>query len=214
MNLRIRPGIANDVPTLIVLQALSLQVLCAKDYNPAQMTALLDEQAKARQALDEIIWVAELGEQVVGFASLLKAQSRLVALYVHPEWVRQGLGRLLLATTETAAIQRQIRQMWVMSSLSAVPFYQSQGYQLHQATGFQTRTGVWIPGQLMEKQILPPAAIAKRIDRTSLILTLGLIGLLAGFSSTLAARNDKRPLKQPPVERTVPLHQLPGTLQL
>lgn len=80
-----------DWPAIFTLQANSLQVLCAQDYDPEQLHSLIKSQERARRRYDEIVIVAEstVAEstvansminstaQLVGFACLLAFDGKI-----------------------------------------------------------------------------------------------------------------------------------------
>jgi len=75
-------------------------------------------------------------------------------MFVHPDFVRQGIGRRLLTEIESVAIEKGYKTLNVMSSLSAVKFYQANGYELT----YQSSIGLWIEnwslGMDMRKQLI------------------------------------------------------------
>lgn len=154
MEIDIRPARLEDLDRVIQLQADSLKRLCAADYSPEQIMALVEGQAQYRGAR-EFIWLAEQAEALVGFAGLSALDAQITAIYVSPQFARQSIGVQLLAVIETAAIARGYQNLWVFASLTAIPFYQAQGYQLTRQAGFWSETKVWIPCPRLEKSLRP-----------------------------------------------------------
>ena len=79
-------------------------------------------------------YLAEIGKSLVasgGWTTVVQevGLARIRALYVHPNWVRQGLGRRLVAWGEEEARKEGANRFAVNSSLNAVPFYSSVGYR-------------------------------------------------------------------------------------
>jgi GNAT superfamily N-acetyltransferase len=58
-----------------------------------------------------------------------KDAARIRAFYVHPQWSRKGIGRMILAACEEAARNDGFRQIELAATLPGVPFYLSSGYQ-------------------------------------------------------------------------------------
>ncbi|SRR6266568_1246523 len=54
--------------------------------------------------------------------------AKVRAIFVHPEYARQGLGSLILATVEDAARQAGFRRFEMGSTLTGVPLYLLKGY--------------------------------------------------------------------------------------
>jgi GNAT superfamily N-acetyltransferase len=57
-----------------------------------------------------------------------KDPARIRAFFVHPEWARKGLGRLILKLCEEAALKNGFTQMTLGATLSGVPLYSAMGY--------------------------------------------------------------------------------------
>jgi putative acetyltransferase len=192
MEIHVRPGRSNELPELIELQSHALKTLCARDYDAEQVAALVSDQANGRKVMDELLFVADVDGQAIGFSALSKIHPLIGAVYVHPDWVRQGVGTKLVAAIEEAAIQRQIRTLRVLSSLTAVPFYRSQNYQSKRSTGFRTQSGVWIPCQLLEKQLPLSASAAQPSSSSNSVLVLLLLGLLLGIGMCHSDRKNEQ----------------------
>ena len=154
MEINIRSARLEDLDRVIQLQSDSLKGLCAADYTPEQMMALVEGQAQYRGAR-ELIWLAEQAEVLVGFAGLSVLDAQITAIYVSPQFARQGVGAQLLTAIEAAAIAKGYKSLWVFASLTAIPFYQAQGYQLTRQAGFWAETKVWIPCPRLEKNLQP-----------------------------------------------------------
>jgi GNAT superfamily N-acetyltransferase len=56
--------------------------------------------------------------------------ARIRAFFVHPDWARRGVGRLLLAQCERAARAEGFRRLELMATLTGVPFYEREGYSV------------------------------------------------------------------------------------
>lgn len=178
MEVQIRPGSWNELSELIALQTLSLETLCRKDYDFSQISALVESQSRARGGY-ETLFVAEADSKIVGFATLMNGAAQIGAIYVHPDWTRQGIATHLLAAVEQEAIPRRCRVLRVVSSLTAVPFYQSQGYVAPpRSYGLMTLSKVQVPCQVLEKRLIPPNPAIAWMYRYRIVLMLGLLGLL------------------------------------
>src|SRR5579871_1552419 len=54
--------------------------------------------------------------------------ARVRAMYTHPDHVRRGIGRLILARCEQAAAAEGFRKVELMATMSGVPLYHACGY--------------------------------------------------------------------------------------
>jgi hypothetical protein len=98
---------------------------------------------------------------------------------------------------EAIAIERRVRVLRVMSSLTGIGFYRSQGYCSVADTGFWS-DHTWIPCHKMEKRLLPN----RGIDPTQgLSWIVGLVLLVLGLSWGQSQQQSDRDLSFPPIHR-------------
>jgi putative acetyltransferase len=138
MQLQIRLAQSEDMPHILALQAHSLRSLSQSHYSREQIEALVRSQAEVRmqsfEAGEELIYVGEVAMdesslQIVAMSALLIGQAQIGAVYVHPDFVRQGIARQLVEVLEAKARELNYRILYVISSLAAVLFYRSMGYR-------------------------------------------------------------------------------------
>jgi putative acetyltransferase len=133
----------------------SIRTLCARDYTPEQIAAWIANIRLAgyRQAMreGEVMFVAERGPRIAGFSGILADEVR--AVYVHPRFIRRGVGSLLLRAAEDEARARRVEALRLNASLTAVPFYRSQGYEERRAGWHPLPSGVLLPCVRMTKRL-------------------------------------------------------------
>jgi GNAT superfamily N-acetyltransferase len=147
-----------DIPALHRLIEDSVRGLQAGDYTPAQIEGALGTVLGLDSQLirDQTYFVAEsldLSERQPKLAAcggwskrktLFGADrgpgrepelldpatdaAKVRAIFVHPEFARQGLGSLILATVENAAREAGFRRFEMGSTLTGVPLYLLKGY--------------------------------------------------------------------------------------
>ena len=59
-----------------------------------------------------------------------KDAARVRAMYTHPEFVRRGVGRLILATCEQAARAEGFTRAELVATMAGLPLYQACGYEV------------------------------------------------------------------------------------
>ena len=154
--LSIRKAQPDDLIQLLRIQIDALRTLCARDYPPDHIEALIDRNIRhssrgGYQA--ELTLVAEVNQDMVGLASLLG--HRISAVYVHPQFAHQGIGSRLLHTLEHIAVRRNIRRLSVAASLTAQPFYLKHGYSVLGESALEADDGFRIRCINMQKSLTP-----------------------------------------------------------
>lgn len=151
----LRLATEDDIPALNDLIDASVRVLQAGDYSPAQIDGALGTVLGVDSQLirDRTYLVAELpgghpkpagcggwsarrtlfgadrgpGREPEWLDPRVDA-ARVRAIFVHPDYARQGLGSLILQTVEDAARAAGFRSFEMGSTLTGVPLYRLKGY--------------------------------------------------------------------------------------
>jgi GNAT superfamily N-acetyltransferase len=101
----------------------------------------------------ETFVVAVLLHRVVGFAGLRPLTGEIDAVFVSPDFARQGLGERLLAHLESVASGLGITSSRLKASLNSVAFYKAAGY-IEGTEGWHiTASGLQIACVHMEKTL-------------------------------------------------------------
>lgn len=152
MNWKLRLAKLDDIPTLEELIPLSVRVLQAPYYSAAQMEAArglvfgVDRQLIA----DDTYFVAEADGSIVGCGGWSKRKAlfgsdavrasednvldpaadpaRVRAFFIHPEWARRGIGRAILAASESAIVAAGYSRIELVATLAGEPLYRVCGY--------------------------------------------------------------------------------------
>lgn len=155
---QLRLATEEDVPALHALIEASVRGLQAGDYTPVQIEGalgtvlgldtqlirdrtyfiaeILDQTTKARSAAGcggwskrKTLFGADAGpgrEPELLDPAVDAAKVR--AIFVHPDFARQGLGSQILATVENAARAAGFHRFEMGSTLTGVPLYRLKGY--------------------------------------------------------------------------------------
>jgi GNAT superfamily N-acetyltransferase len=168
---------AADVPVVNALTARSIRALHANSYD----SAVIDEAVRHAYGVDwQLVrdgtyFVAEVGRVVVGAGGWSYRQTiagahgpddpaadlldpahdaaRVRAFYVDPQYLRQGVGALLLRLSEEAAREAGFMEVELTSTLPAVPFYAAFGYRPVETFNMQLPNGSILSLELMNKRL-------------------------------------------------------------
>lgn len=141
-----------DIPALEELIALSVRALLSAHYSPAQLEVALGPVFGVDRALirDGTFFVVKHGQQFVGCGGWSKRQTmyggdrgrtsddaeldprsdaaRIRAFFVHPDFVRRGIGRSILLACEQAAMAAGFQKAELVGTLAGELLYAKFGY--------------------------------------------------------------------------------------
>ena len=180
MDFSLRKAVPADVPILRALIDASVRVLQAGDYSPSQIESALasvygvDSQlisdgtyfvVEASSAAGAIVACGGWSKRKTLYGgdvwkaredSLLDPQkdaAKIRAFFVHPDWVRRGIGTMLLDACERAAMAEGFRRFEMGATLSGVPLYRARGYISLENMGVPLANGESLPIVRMEKRL-------------------------------------------------------------
>jgi GNAT superfamily N-acetyltransferase len=79
--------------------------------------------------------------------------AKIRAFFVHPDWVRRGIGTMLLEHCEKAAEAEGFRRFEMGATLTGVPLYRIRGYRELERVEVPLWNGAMLPIVRMSKQI-------------------------------------------------------------
>ena len=82
-----------------------------------------------------------------------KDAAKIRAFFVDPDWVRHGIGTLILKACEAAAIEEGFRRLEMGSTLTGVAFYRALGYLEREKLAVPLKNGESLPIVRMEKRV-------------------------------------------------------------
>jgi GNAT superfamily N-acetyltransferase len=177
---RLRLATEVDIPALHALIEASVRGLQADDYTPAQIQGALGTVLGLDTQLirDRTYYIAETDDhsskaRSAGCGGWSKRKTlfgadggpgrepdlldpktdaaKVRAIFVHPEFARQGLGSLILATVENAASAAGFRRFEMGSTLTGVPLYRLKGYVETERIAVPLKNGEALPVVKMVK---------------------------------------------------------------
>jgi N-acetylglutamate synthase-like GNAT family acetyltransferase len=155
-NFSLRVAHEEDAPALETLIDHSARSLLIRHYSNQQIEAALGPVFGLDRQLirDRTYFVIEQGEAMVACGGWSKRQSwfggrpgghaaepelspetdsaRVRAFFVHPQWERRGLGRLLLGESERAIEAAGFKTIELVATLAGEALYAAHGYRVLQ----------------------------------------------------------------------------------
>lgn len=176
-SIRLRTAAAGDVDELTALIRKSVLGLAAGDYSGEQLSSALEHLfgVDTRLIEDGTYFVAELEGRAVGCGGWSRRRTlfggdqyadrsddrvdprtepaRIRAFFVHPDWARRGVARLLLAECERAARAEGFRRLELMATLTGIPFYEREGFVTVEENEIELPGGVRFPLARMTRDL-------------------------------------------------------------
>jgi putative acetyltransferase len=136
MIVHIRPYQLGDAPGLLALVKDTIRRVNCRDYSPAQIAAWasdeIDLEIWTKRFATRPVFVAEVldqGKMALGGFADLEADGHLDRFFVSADYQRCGIGRRLLAEIVRLAAQTSISRIFTEASITARPFFLSQGFR-------------------------------------------------------------------------------------
>lgn len=173
----IRPAQLTEKDALNSLIHASARTLSDADYSPEQIEGLIRFVfgVDSELVLDQTYFVVEkegvavacggwskrrtlFGGDVCktresGYLDPSKDAAKIRAFFVHPDFSRQGLAKLLIDHCEKASKEFGFKEMELMSTVPGINFYQSQGYRGEQKINYTLPNGIVIELLPMHKTL-------------------------------------------------------------
>jgi putative acetyltransferase len=154
----IRKARQQDKKFIWTIHGRAIREIAGRYYTPKQirqwLSSLKPEFYESIIENHECI-VAEYKGAIIGFGHMDSASSLIAGIYVSPDYLRRGIGTMLLQALETKAGTLGLMALQLCSSLNALPFYESAGYKAHMHMKHQLPDGTEIPCIYMIKKLLP-----------------------------------------------------------
>ncbi|WP_434597599.1 GNAT family N-acetyltransferase [Pseudomonas sp. R4-83] len=151
MDVQIRNASDSDAPAISKTIINALRESNARDYSSDiidQVVQGFSVPAVLRMLTERQVLVATIDGHIVATASLQKNIIRSV--FVDPQYHRRGIGRHLISTIESIALDAGLSLLNVPSSIPAEGFYASLGFRKIRDEYYQSERTI-----IMAKMLMP-----------------------------------------------------------
>jgi GNAT superfamily N-acetyltransferase len=167
MPLVIRTALPADAEAISRIHRDSIRTLCRDHYAPEEIAAWSarpspEKYLPAIESGDALVAVE--GEKTLGFCLFDRDPAAIRVLYVAPEAVRRGVGTALLAKAELRLVRAGARELQVLSTLNAVPFYLAAGFTAGEVTRCSPMDDMTLASRRMTKRLPIPDEPAGKKD--------------------------------------------------
>lgn len=143
----VREARPSDAEAIADIHVAAIEAFGPEAYDEAEVEAWAsrEDPPEDHYTLDDpdAHWiVAERDGERAGFGHLDPKDGEIVAVYVHPDHARHGVGSTILAGLEGYARGVGLAEVTLTASLNAVPFYERTGYERVRPVVHETSTGV------------------------------------------------------------------------
>jgi putative acetyltransferase len=133
VNIQLRPASFNDLPALQQLFVETIRHTCRHDYTEQQInvwTASVENKKRWTELMEQqYVLIAESDQQAAGFGSLENVDY-IDFLFVHQDFLRQGVASLIFEGLKKEAIRRGASSLSADVSKTAQPFFERQGFRM------------------------------------------------------------------------------------
>jgi ribosomal protein S18 acetylase RimI-like enzyme len=159
-GITLRPARPDDEAALFALRARAIRVSAASHYAEDELEAWARRTSPDRfraAMLARVTFVAEAGgpagPRIAGYAQLEPEEGVIEAIYVDPDFQRQGVGAALFAAVEREAGARGLPGLVLEATLNATAFYAAMGCRQEGVDHHELAPGVNIACVVMDKRL-------------------------------------------------------------
>ena len=171
-----RKAVLADLPELHALMEISIRKIIGTFLDQARVEASYEFMGVDTQLIkDRTYFVVELGQKIVGCGGWsrratsyggdhttgrdsrlldpITESARVRAMYTHPDYARQGIGRLVLSLSEDEASTEGFHSLELTATVAGEPLYAAYGFSVNERIEVPTSTGITVPCARMTRKI-------------------------------------------------------------
>lgn len=143
-----------DLAAIVRFHRQTIRQVNSKDYPPEMIKvwSARPSAKKLRSSADQCKrWVAVEDGKIVGYCDH-NLQGEFWGLYIHKDYIGQGIGSRLLKTAEQSLQKMGFKKINIEASITAKNFYRKHGYKVIRKTTHRMGT-IDLPIYVMTKRI-------------------------------------------------------------
>lgn len=126
----IRKAMREDAQAIIELRNRAIIDQCSAHYSPQQLSLWTEGGVSEHFLIDveDNFYVAEKNQRIVGSGKLNIQTGMVDAIFVDPDYLRQGVATCMLAHLQKLAHEYCLTQLQLEATLNAAAFYRTLGF--------------------------------------------------------------------------------------
>ena len=128
---------------------------CTGHYPPASLEIWTGGEMTDQfvRTVAEKFYVATLDEQIIGAGMIDLESGKVDAMFVHPNNMGMGVGRMILSYLEKLAVEAGLASISLESSLNAAEFYRACGFVGERTAKYESPRGISLDCIPMTKRL-------------------------------------------------------------
>jgi len=139
-----RKASKEDAQEILDLRNAAISFQCSESYSECEIENWTNISLSSSfiNLVADHCYVATVNSFIVATGMINLETGKLDALFVHPQYMRAGIGKHMMILLESLALQAGLKQLHLESTLNAVKFYRSLGFIGDTFSKYQTSKGL------------------------------------------------------------------------
>jgi GNAT superfamily N-acetyltransferase len=150
-----RKATRTDAPTAWAIRRAAVMSECIDAYPNDQLEEWTGGTPSKpfADAVEDRFLLATLGERIVATGMIDLTTGKIDAIFVHPAYMKRGIGAAMVAHLETLARAQGLPQLSLESTLNAAPFYRALGFEGDEIAQYHSPRGLTMDCVPMTKRL-------------------------------------------------------------